>query len=229
MVSMDLTRGVDLFRRLLAERYPELLRRVLLVQGSAFAPPLRRGAFDYVFSLGVLMHTGDTRRALRNAAQLVAPNGHLNVWIYPSEPVPFEVAEDDRDVPRTPVSTVPLQARYMIVWLWIRLLRRMSAERTMRVIRAFSAWPWYRLSTLPVVGVVPRWIFPSVLHPDAGYRLINNYDGYVNTWSDTWNEHELLPVLMAEGIVLMGLADWRLGIWGVKDPGYRERMERTAR
>lgn len=226
MVSLDLTRGVDVFRRILHERYPELRRKVLLVQGSVLAPPLRRERFDYVFSLGVLMHTGDTRLALRNAARLVRPGGHLNAWIYSSEPVPYEAGEPGRSGPRVPLAFLPTQIRYTIVWLWIRLFRRLSRPHQMALLRRFSGGVWYRLSTLPIVGVLPRWLFPSVLHPDPDYRLINNYDGYVNDWSDTWNEHEVVPLLMEEGIVPLGFAEWRLGVWGVKDPGYLERHVR---
>jgi SAM-dependent methyltransferase len=226
LVALDLTRGVDVFRKLLHERFPELARRVLLIQGSALAPPLAPERFDYVFSLGVLMHTGQTREALRNAARLVRPGGHLNVWIYASEPMPYEAREADRRGPRTPLSLLPTQLRYMIVWLWIRLFRRLGRSQTMAILRRFSGRTWYRLSTLPVVGVVPRIVFPSVLHPDDRYRLINNYDGYVNDWSDTWNEHEVVPLLMDEGIVPLGLADWRLGVWGVKDRDFRARHVR---
>ena len=36
----------------------------LIVQASAFELPFAEGTFDYVFSLGVLHHTGDTRKAI---------------------------------------------------------------------------------------------------------------------------------------------------------------------
>ena len=63
-------------------------------------------------------------------------------------------------------------------------------------------------------------MFPSVQHPDFGYRLINNYDGYYNQWSDSWSEHEILPLLKEEGLVPLGLSDWRLGIWARKAPSF---------
>jgi uncharacterized protein YbaR (Trm112 family) len=35
LVSLDLTRGVDIFRRIVQERYPELRRRILFVQAAS--------------------------------------------------------------------------------------------------------------------------------------------------------------------------------------------------
>jgi SAM-dependent methyltransferase len=44
------------------------------------------GAFDVVYSWGVLHHTGDMYRALRTAASLVAPGGLLLVALYRATP-----------------------------------------------------------------------------------------------------------------------------------------------
>lgn len=225
MVSLDLTRGVDIFRRIVAERYPELRRRLLLVQGSALDPPLRAGAFDYVFSFGALMHTGDTRMALRRAIELLRPEGHLNIWIYASETLPSQSREPGRELMRTALAILPLQIRTTIVQLWLELFRRLDNPQRMKLIRAFSGQTWYRLSTLRWVRLIPRWVFPTVEHPDRSYRLINNYDGYINDWSDSWSEHEILPLLIDAGIVILGLSDWRLGIWGIRDPSYYDRRE----
>jgi 2-polyprenyl-6-hydroxyphenyl methylase/3-demethylubiquinone-9 3-methyltransferase len=46
------------------------------------ASPNGDGQFDVVHSWGVLHHTGDMRRAIRNAASLVRPSGHFVLAIY---------------------------------------------------------------------------------------------------------------------------------------------------
>ena len=78
--------GLDLSHSL--ERARENTRgmtNVLLVQGNILEPPFRPGTFDYVYSVGVLHHTPDCRLAFKRSAALVAPDGKLSVWLYPTE------------------------------------------------------------------------------------------------------------------------------------------------
>ena len=67
---------------------------VLFVQGDVLAPPLRRGAFDYVVSEGVLHHTPDTRAAFRSLARLIAPGGELGFYTYRKKAPLREYADD---------------------------------------------------------------------------------------------------------------------------------------
>ncbi|MEK6852193.1 MAG: class I SAM-dependent methyltransferase, partial [Candidatus Thermoplasmatota archaeon] len=55
-----------------------------LVQGSLLDIPLADAAFDVVWSMGVIHHTGDTPRAFRSLARVVRPGGRLYVWVYSS-------------------------------------------------------------------------------------------------------------------------------------------------
>ena len=52
------------------------------VQGDLLSPPLAAGSFDLIFSIGVLHHTPDTRRAFDAVAKLVKPGGKMYVWLY---------------------------------------------------------------------------------------------------------------------------------------------------
>jgi len=63
-------------------------------------------------------------------------------------------------------------------------------------------------------------ILSPVDHPDRDYRRLNLFDGYVNSWAENWSEHELFPLLRAEGIAIKGISAWRTGIWGKKDPSF---------
>lgn len=220
VVALDLTRGVDLFRRIMLERFPQHRQRILMVQASVFAMPFRDETFDYVFSLGVLMHTGDTRTAISQAARVVQPGGQLNIWVYGAVPVHIDVREQGRKVPMDLLSFIPYQFYTLWVMAQINLFRRLPRWLVVKVLRLVSSDRWYRLCSLPVVGYGFRIVFGTVMHPDQDYRYINNYDGWCNTWADTWTEQELFPVLRDAGIAIKGISAWQTGIWGEKIKGF---------
>ena len=77
-VSLDLA---DAIRLANGDRSPNLH----FVQADLMHPPLRRGAFDYVWSAGVLHHTAAPRDAFDQLAALVRPGGRFAVWLYSAD------------------------------------------------------------------------------------------------------------------------------------------------
>lgn len=77
--------GLDLTKRAI-----ELLRQRLALEGleaqtlvaDAESLPFPDGSFDRVYSWGVLHHTPDTPRAIREAIRVLAPGGELCVMLY---------------------------------------------------------------------------------------------------------------------------------------------------
>jgi SAM-dependent methyltransferase len=219
LVALDLTSGVDIFRKIAMERYPDLCQRLLIVQASVFDMPFVDDTFDFAMSLGVLMHTGDTRMALRKVADLVKPGGNLNVWLYGSEPIAYTTGEPGRETVYDLKRFRSVQKKYLLIERWLRFFRKASPERSAAFLRFMSSDFVYKASKQRGFRWIDR-VLPCVHHDDAAYRLINNFDGYVNSWSDTWGEHEIFPVLRERSFVLIDLAAWRLGIWARKIPNF---------
>jgi SAM-dependent methyltransferase len=220
IVAFDLTEGVDTCRRIIAERHPDLLDRILFVQGSVFAMPFRRASFDYVYSLGVLHHTGGTEASIRAAAELVREGGELNIWVYAAPVYHIDTREKGRErlsrwLPLLRIAYARLHARAL--YSVFSLLTPRQADL---VLRPFSSTAWYKVSRFPLVKIVPRLILSPPPHPDRDYRHINLFDGYVNSWAENWSEAELFPILRDCNIVLKGISSWRVGLWGVKDSGF---------
>jgi SAM-dependent methyltransferase len=77
--------GVDLTEhaiRLVRQRLDNEGLEAHLQQADAEALPFDDGAFDRVYSWGVLHHTPDTARAVREAVRVLAPGGRLCVMLY---------------------------------------------------------------------------------------------------------------------------------------------------
>ncbi len=66
------------------------LPQVLILQADLLDLPLAEAAFDFVYSIGVLHHTPDPRRAFGEIARRVKPGGRLAVWLYRRNTPPQE-------------------------------------------------------------------------------------------------------------------------------------------
>jgi SAM-dependent methyltransferase len=76
--------GVDLSTHSADLSFDHVGRRpgVHIVQADLFKMPFRRHYFRNVFSIGVLHHTPNTKRAVDAIDDFVAPGGRLSVWLY---------------------------------------------------------------------------------------------------------------------------------------------------
>ena len=77
LVAMDFSRAIDQ-----AARNIDGLPNVLCIQGDILKPPVADGAFDLVYSLGVLHHIADTESAARALLRKVKPGGRLRIYLY---------------------------------------------------------------------------------------------------------------------------------------------------
>lgn len=75
--GFDLHDGIECARQLCAKD-----PRAAFQRGNIFEPPFPPNTFDSVMSIGVIHHTGDTRRAFASLATLVKPGGRLFIQVY---------------------------------------------------------------------------------------------------------------------------------------------------
>jgi SAM-dependent methyltransferase len=79
VVGIDLSRAVE--SAFQATRH---LPNVHIIQADIFKLPLKK-AFDYAFSVGVLHHTPDPKKAFLSLASKVKKGGAVSAWVYGAE------------------------------------------------------------------------------------------------------------------------------------------------
>ncbi|HEX3999086.1 MAG TPA: methyltransferase domain-containing protein [Pirellulales bacterium] len=80
LVGLDLGNAVDA-----AVANTKHLENVCIVQGDIYHPPVKNGAFDAAYSLGVLHHLPDPQCGFKALAPKVKPGGWIHVWLYGRE------------------------------------------------------------------------------------------------------------------------------------------------
>jgi SAM-dependent methyltransferase/uncharacterized protein YbaR (Trm112 family) len=77
VIGVDLSSAVEVAYRNLADT-----ANAHVVQANIFNLPFPAAAFDVVFSIGVLHHTGDTARAFAGLVRLLKPGGTISIDVY---------------------------------------------------------------------------------------------------------------------------------------------------
>lgn len=94
VVALDLSREALKLGAAAARRYG--IDKIAFVEADLSRLPLRQGAFDLVYSSGVLHHTPDPRAAFAHIVRAVRPGGHIVIGLYNS------------------IARLPLRARRLI-------------------------------------------------------------------------------------------------------------------
>lgn len=89
VVGVDHSRAVDKARALTHD-----FSNAEFLQADLLDLPFKPGRFDLVYSIGVLHHTCDTKRAFQSIARMVRPGGRLSVWVYRRNTRPQEWLND---------------------------------------------------------------------------------------------------------------------------------------
>lgn len=197
MVGLDFSRAIERARDVTAT-----LDHVRVVQGDIARPPFRPGAFDFVYSLGVLHHLRDPEAGFRALLPLVRPGGAAFIWVYSkSRGFTNTVLEAARAV----TSRLPLAVTRALSWTgaavdWVgfivpyRLLRAAAGPRVDRV-------------TLPRIRVYARYPF-QVCYADWFDRLSAPIRFYYN--GDDLEKWAQRAGLVNVKISPTGLYGWRL-------------------
>jgi SAM-dependent methyltransferase len=220
VVGLDLSLAVERAWRETTHR-----ERVHFVQADVMMPPLRAEVFDFVYSIGALHHTPDTRRAFRSLCPTVRPGGRISVWLYRT----FQ--------PEIPVG--PHKRAFAQVAEWtsdgVRLVTTRLPHRLLHYL-CYSAVPlgWLRYQVdrsrfLKYVGW-PVLLLPISAHPKWRVRLCDTFDWLAPKYQWKHTGREVVEWFRAEGFTSMRTLEWPVSVTGVKAvPAGSERQHVLSR
>ena len=183
VVGMDLSEAVRAARDISAG----LENPASYVRGDLLRLPFAPAAFDHIYSLGVLDHTPDPRRAFLGLAKLLKPGGRIAVWVYQRErPVLEAIMNAHRAVStRLPVGVLTTLSR--IAAPIGGLKRRMMFSRSRLIARSGV------LLNLATIGVS--------MHPDPEVRVCDTLDWYAPKYMSRHTFDEVASWCAEAGLV----------------------------
>ncbi len=191
VVGVDLSAAVTKAAALCRE-----LPEVTIVRADLLNLPLAEAVFDVVFSIGVLHHSPDPRRAFAQIARRVRPGGRLAVWLYRKNTPPQEM-----------LNTA---------------LRCVSSRMPPRMLEVACAGLGV-LGGVPVLKQILNKIANFSNHPDWTLRVCDNFDWYAPKYQSHHTLAELESWFRAEGFTdLVALSPARSG--RLYDWAYRHNL-----
>jgi len=160
--AVDLSTAVDAALQNLGHR-----PNVWLYQADIMHLPFPDQSFDFIYSIGVLHHTPDTKAAFLTLPPLLKPRGAIAIWVYSTELRKLVGGELLRKV----TSRLPKR--------WLLQFCRMAVSL-------------YYLHRIPHLGVATLRCIPTSMDSDPQWRWLDTFDWYSPTyqWKHTYEEVE---------------------------------------
>jgi SAM-dependent methyltransferase len=175
------------------------------VQADLLHLPFPPQTFDFIYSIGVLHHTPDTRASLSHVVRTLRPGGEAAIWVYPrrrlSETFHYfpeavnEVLAHDVNY-RVPAKLHGLLRRFAGILDWT-METASSLERsiTTRLPPRWLYWlchvaiPLYTIYRIPLFYPL-RLVTKIAMDPDPEWRVLDTFDWYSPRyqWKHTYAE-----------------------------------------
>lgn len=191
VVGVDLSYAIESAQKNIGAR-----DNVHLAQADVFHLPFREQTFDFIFSIGVLHHTPDCRRAVRSLIPFIKKGGKLAVWLYPKYRLhslcqysPERFAARPGELPYVLQAPFQVSPRWMpvvsrtAIWidrltkLWNDSVRAIARQLPVKLLYALchAAIPLYHVLKLRPLTPL-RLIFKISMHPDPEWRVLDTFD-----------------------------------------------------
>lgn len=159
VIGIDLSFAVDAAYKNIGER-----ENMHIIQADIFNLPLKPATFDHLYSIGVLHHTPDTKKAFDTAVKYLKRGGEFAVFLYA-----FGHYHFFSDLWRKITVKLPVRPLYYLTSISV---------------------PLYYLHKIPFFGKAIKFVLPIADWPKWKWRWLDTFDWYAPKyqWKHTWPE-----------------------------------------
>lgn len=215
--AIDLTRGVDVGRKIFQERFPHLAGKVVFIQANAQYLPIKSNVIDLGMGLASLHHSGVLPECVKDLVRTIKIDKRFFIWIY-AKPV-LQIGDENRTIKGVFKNWARAMA-YLYTELIYLFLSSLPNDILVLILKFYASnfvYFFYKLR-LPVVGRIFKYfLIPGIGNiDDPGYRLINLYDAYSPTYTECSDESDVIEWSKKMKFFIIHFVSWRLGWVGEK-------------
>ena len=163
------------------------------IQADIFQLPFKEGSFDFIYSLGVLHHTPDTRGAFAQLPPLLKPGGKISVTLYANYNKAYVYSSE----------------------FW-RFFTKRFPKRLLYAL-AHIAIPLYYVYRLPGIGKLLSVALPISLHPRAEWRVLDTFDHYSPTYQFYLSHFQVFRWFEDQGLKDIKVLEPGVSLLGAKE------------
>lgn len=161
-----------------------------IAQADVFKLPLKRDCFDLIYSLGVLHHTPDCRKAFEQLPKHLKTGGSIVITVYTN------------------------QNKFYV--LSTNFWRQVTPKLPKRLLYAFShvAVPLYYFNRIPGLRYIGLGMFPISMDPDWRWRVLDTYDCYSPMYQSYHSYPEVFAWFEAQGLTKIRVVEPTVTVMG---------------
>jgi SAM-dependent methyltransferase len=176
---------------------------VHVIQGNLLAPPLRRGLFDHVFSIGVLQHVPLPAAAFAQIAPLLKRgwNSSISVAVYSDEGSSGFA------------SDAYVKARNRMSSVYRSVTKRLPIATTYKIAKAVASPLYHAKAGKGRLHYLLDLVFPSSMHPREDARVLDTFDWYSPKYQFYFSRREVQRWYLDAHLTMFRLQATNNGIW----------------
>lgn len=169
------------------------LSNVHVIQADLFKLPFRYESFEILYSIGVLHHTPDTKKAFLSLVSFLKKNGSISIWVYADHP---DLVQRLSDTLRSLTTKMNPKLLYTLCWL---------------------AVPAYYVYKIPFLGKAIFHFLPPISKETYWEdRVLDTFDWYSPAYQWKHTYPEVYGWFREANLTDIHLLDAPVSMWGKK-------------